>query len=99
MANIDYEWSVETIVDDEEDETVEEIDHFESYQEALTFIQIAEPAVPGGRFSIVLVKEYYDTGDFRAWATVEDGVMPEEFDDESKVPKRFIKEVEKAHKA
>jgi hypothetical protein len=100
MANIGYEWSVETILDSDDDEEVQDVDHFESYQQALDFTQTRDPADgDGNRFAIVLVKEYYTAGDFRAWATVEDGVMPDEFDDDTKVPKRFIEEVAKAHKA
>lgn len=100
-----YEWDCEEVSasDTAEKEKGEVIEHYHSatYKEALALSLTTPPA--GSEWSIVLVR---DDDDRRAWANMHDGengTLPEWFIDGDgidyrKVPKRFFKEVESAHK-
>ena len=88
MKRIDYEWDIESV-----DEYGDIVDH--GFNESCP----TEP-LPAGS-DLVLVKSYLDpTGSFieeKAWAyTRGTNELPEEFDDGSKVPVRFHKELRKA---
>lgn len=88
-----YEWDVEEV---DVNEDIQHHNHTASYVEAK---RIAEtPDEIGMTSRIVLVRDD-DKG--RAWAYMEDGKLPEHFEDAhgveiAKVPKRFNAEVERA---
>lgn len=92
-----YEWDVETIAvgetDKYEDGEVLDHHHCDTYAEAMEFAA-SEPD-PGTRYVITLVR---DDTDGRSWAYIEDGELPEFFEDAyyfpvAKVPQRFVKEL------
>lgn len=88
-----YEWDCEHVTADEY-EDIQEHQHTETYAEAVRFA--AEPQ-EGCFTRVVLVR---DDDDRRAWAYVEDGKLPEFFEDANgveyrRVPKRFHAEVAK----
>ena len=92
-----YEWDVETVTDSEsaEHEENEVLDHWfvSSYAEAVALA--AGESEPGMRFDVVLVRH---ADECTAWAYVEDGKLPEYFEDAygaeiAKVPTRFHSEV------
>jgi hypothetical protein len=90
-----YEWDVEEV---DENEDIQNHNHTSSYTKAK---EVAAIPNEGGIISrIVLVR---DDDNCRSWAYMEDGKLPEWFEDAygaevAKVPKRFIKEVENASK-
>ena len=103
---VEYEWDVEEVTasasDDYEEGEVLDHNHQGSYADCLTWIRDCPPP-EGSRWEIVLVRDttakYWGTD--RSWAYVENGKLPEFFtdgcgDEDTKVPKRFIKEVERA---
>lgn len=77
-----YEWDYEQF------EADEIIDH--DHADKLT--QFNRPLEPDER--LVLVRD--DDHNYRGWAYVENGELPERFDNGFKVPKRFHKELAKA---
>ena len=89
VTKLDYECDIEML-----DEFDDIIDH--DFQDKYPGVQADDKNV------VVLVKSYArglsgDEYSFfiedRTWAYLKDGKMPEEFDDGSRVPKRFHKEV------
>lgn len=88
-----YEWDFETTFINEDGET-EIIDHHHS--EKLADLKwMVESGVEG---RIVLIRETgnEDDGlDVRQWAYPEDSILPDEFDQGNKVPKRFKYEFDK----
>jgi hypothetical protein len=90
-----YEWVIETLEDEGED--IAEVNHAETYAEALRWASSIE-----GRYDIGLVR---DVGNDlvgitdRAWAYVKEGALPETFsygageDSGIRVPKRFHEEL------
>jgi hypothetical protein len=92
MMTVSYEWDVEVVQDDDENEVLEHL-----HQSAFADCQkvAAKPADEGCRHDIVLVR---DDDDGRSWAYIEDGKLPSHFEDAggtavAKVPQRFHKEV------
>lgn len=89
-----YEWDVEEV---DEHEDVQHHNHTSSYAEAKAIA--ATPDEAGMTSRIVLVRDDDSTRTgCRAWAYMEDGELPEWFEDASgveiaKVPKRFHAEV------
>lgn len=103
---VTYEWDVEKVQDGDtpEREDQEVIEHYQqsSYADCLQFIK--EPSPAGSKYRVVLVRDDQDDPrDIvdRAWAYVENGTLPEYFEDAylretTKVPKRFHAEVARA---
>lgn len=90
-----YEWDVETVttVESEAHEVGEVLDHNHQPSKAYALAFAAQPADPGTRFAVVLVRDSSTYG--RTWAYMNaDGTMPERFVDAfgheaSVVPARF----------
>ncbi len=94
--SMNYEWDVELIITyDENTNDVEEHYFQDTYADCLK--QAAEPLEDGYSYEIVLVATS-DDGDERWWAYIEDGKLPEFFEDAyqrkmRKIPQRFHEEV------
>ncbi len=95
---VSYEWDVETVQAAETQEyaagDILEHSHSDSYAESLNEVRTFAPH-DGTGYRIVLVRDD-DAG--RSWAYMEDGKLPEFFEDAygvetAKVPQRFHKEV------
>ncbi len=89
-----YEWDAESITDDEWEEVA---DH--NHGETAMYVLQAQP-LDGHRKHICLVRDANERED-RSWAYLEDGKLPEWFEDASgrktaRVPKRFHEELRKA---
>jgi hypothetical protein len=105
-----YEWDVETHLHyfDEVEGSVESMDviehHFcDSFKDALEIFRQTPETHPEGILShhLVLVR---DDDEYCSWAYLDDNKLPEQFMDangnnRTKVPQRFVKEVERALKA
>lgn len=90
-----YEWTIEGILPDGD---IEEVEHAESYREAL---QIAD-AMDYSKTRICLVRDSGPRLENREWGYVRDNQLTtfEESDGiptETKIPNRYINEVERAH--
>ena len=86
-----YEWDVEEV---DQHGDIQDHNHSETYAEAKKFYAMP-PGNPGMTSRIVLVR---DDDKCRAWAYMENGTLPEHFEDANgvevaKVPKRFHDEV------
>lgn len=90
LKNTNYEWDIE-----EQDEYGDIVDH--NHADKLTQYTADEIAqIDNKRFTLVLVRTYDDMtlgGYDRSWAYVENMMLPEEFDNGIKVPKRFRDEL------
>ena len=91
---VEYEWDCETV--DTYGDIIEHT-HGATHAEVKAW-SAANPCEPGFRRDLVLVR---DDDEGRAWAYLEDGKLPEFFQDAglcnvSKVPQRFHREVLKA---
>jgi hypothetical protein len=95
---VSYEWDVETVQDIETAEyaagDILEHDHSTTYAGAVRTIKAFTPHA-GTSYRIVLVR---DDDNGRSWAYLENGELPESFEDAcandtAKVPKRFHAEV------
>lgn len=87
-----YEWDLETV-----DEYGDVVDHHHEDDVSLIIGGMDSPD-----HALVLVKDIYDQDGearHRAWAYVENGKLPDVFDDGSKMPKRFADEFKKAKRA
>jgi hypothetical protein len=89
-----YEWDVETI---DLNGDIQDHDHRNTYAEVLS-VSMRAPPVSGEKHAIVLVR---DDDNGRSWAYMENGKLPEYFEDAyqqevAKVPKRFHAEVARA---
>jgi len=101
-----FEWDVETVttIDTKETETGEILEHYhcDTYEQAISEVQRAAPE--GSAYRIVLVRDRtdkYESLVCRSWAYIEDGKLPEHFEDAynnqtAKVPAKFHKEVARA---
>ena len=95
-----YEWDVETFIGLEDLDTDDIIDHHHC-SVAAEAISMHREVVRAGEVQarICLIRDtlgVWNTVEARTWAYVEDGVLPERFDDGTRVPKRFAKEWERA---
>ncbi len=100
---VTYEWDCETVTavesaDFEEGEVIEHY-HAPKFKEVLKESKTAPPE--GCKFALVLVRDD-DIG--RSWAYLDNGVLPESFEDAygrfaAKVPRRFHEEVAKSFAA
>lgn len=99
-----YEWDVETYIeyDGLDDEDIIDHSHSDTVAELFPMLAFSDCAAPEGyeqgtvRTRLVLVRDVFDDAEIlvhRAWAYVEDGQLPEEFDDGYKVPGRFHREL------
>ena len=93
---VSYEWVIETV--DTESEDILDVNHTNTYSEALT--DAAGRPDKGCFYRIGLVR---DDDDGRSWAYVEDGVLPSHFEDAmncpvAKVPQKIRKQFDKATK-
>ena len=98
MSNVFYEWDVEEI---DSDGDIIDHHHVESYEVADTLKRLYEATEPY-TYKVVLVKDSRASG--RSWAYIEDGKLPENFEDSyggncGKVPERFHKEIEEYKKS
>jgi hypothetical protein len=104
-----YEWDVETFVeyDGTDDEDIIDHSHSETVATLLPIVAHPDCAAPEGyeqgtvKARLVLVRDVFDDAEIlvhRAWAYVDDGELPAEFDDGCKVPVRFHRELESAQK-
>lgn len=89
---VQYEWDVEEVEDDEI------LDHHHD-ENVRTLLRVWFSEIATGTARLVLVKNVGNDVDgliHRAWAYVENDKLPDEFDDGSKVPQRFKRELEAA---
>lgn len=101
---VEYQWLIEVV----ETESTEIVDHFgnDNAFDALKFLSENEPE-PGTRYDFVVVRDKVNDVttdvDFRAWAYIKDGVLPEVFLDAdhrfgADMPKYVRQEYERAVK-
>jgi hypothetical protein len=97
---IRYEWAINEIDPADEYEDIIDVDHADTYREAL--LKAARVRAEGRRADIELVRDQINNGDEllndRTWAAVDDGKLPPFFsygDGSSawRVPQRFHREV------
>lgn len=104
--NVTYEWGVEFIDPNSEEEEIMETIHFASLKDAFDFAAVSAPYyMENVNPRFVLIRDVGNQVEGltdRAWAYLnEDGLLPEYFEytdgcaDGPKVPKRFHKEMEK----
>lgn len=96
MSAVSYEWDVETVAPDGD---VLDHDHDDN---CLSRLLARRNELEAGTAHLVLVRDVNDEVDGvtdRTWAYVEDGQMPDEFEDGRNVPKRFLAEFATALKA
>jgi hypothetical protein len=91
-----YEWDAEEV--QIEDEDILDHDHGD-----IGYVLAKESTDPAVRIDRCLVKDVFEVWDgeidglvHRAWAYIEDGKLPEFFDDGSRVPARFHEQLRKA---
>ncbi len=92
-----YEWVVETVTRSTDEPEIQDLDHFDSYAEAVAAMK-RDPAPEGNEYHVGLVRD--SDRDGRGWAYLTDGKLPEwirRADDSPmvRVPKRFHAEVSK----
>jgi hypothetical protein len=94
-----YEWIIETLTNDEWEDVIE-VHHFETAAEAEAFRdELDRDPERQQRHALGLARDVHSTldGDLddRTHAYVEAGVLPRRFDNGTKVPERFYKELER----